>query len=171
MSTPLQKALDSMTRYSALKQPPLSTAQGGSTSPFSKFRHPAKTAPLPCKNALPQKRTPGIPSAGNPANRDSINAKVLGGERGTFLQKGPPSPLQTSPFLFKDFCKWGRSRLRFLDSLCVGVSFPAIFSWERSSFLQDIVFYNFVYFAIYKNDIMNFFFIGIDILKQFFIPT
>lgn len=70
-----------MTRYSALKQPPLSTAQGGSTSPFSIFRHPAKTAPLPLKNALPQKRTPGIPSAGNPANRDSINAKVLGGER------------------------------------------------------------------------------------------
>ena len=52
----------------------------------------------------------------------------------------PPSKLP--PFLFKDFCKWGRSRLRFLDSLYVGVGFPAIPSWKRSSF------YNILFFII-----------------------
>lgn len=42
-----------MTRYSALKQPTLSTAQGGSTSPFSIFR-PNQNSHAPLKKCLSQ---------------------------------------------------------------------------------------------------------------------
>lgn len=90
MSTPLQKALDSMTRYSALKQPPLSTAQGGSTSPFSIFR-PSQNSPAPLKKRPSPKENARHPIGGKSGQQGFNKRESLGrGKGGVWGGEGEP---------------------------------------------------------------------------------
>lgn len=104
-----------MTRYSALKQPPLSTAQGGSTSPFSIFR-PSQNSPAPLKKRPSPKENARHPIGGKSGQQGFNKRESLGRGKGgvwggePFWRRVPlplPKPL---PFPSQDFRLVGRRR-------------------------------------------------------------